>query len=180
MLLYIGFVSVFILLIIIIILGRLKIKNLKKILENCNAEIARIRTNDSILYDWLKIKQYGGTLEQYLKDNRIFNIAIYGCGVLGKVLYNELKDTDIHVECFIDKKYENRLKRIHTFFKKYENYSFDVPVIGLDSIPEIDVIIVSVINYYDDIVEDLLKHGQNTIISLEDIIYGIGVPVKHE
>ncbi len=166
MLLYIGFVSVFILLIIIIILGRLKIKNLKKILENCNAEIARIRTNDSILYDWLKIKQYGGTLEQYLKDNRIFNIAIYGCGVLGKVLYNELKDTDIHVECFID--------------KKYENYSFDVPVIGLDSIPEIDVIIVSVINYYDDIVEDLLKHGQNTIISLEDIIYGIGVPVKHE
>ena len=105
-------------------------------------------------------------MEQYLKDNRIFNIAIYGCGVLGKVLYNELKDTDIHVECFID--------------KKYENYSFDVPVIGLDSIPEIDVIIVSVINYYDDIVEDLLKHGQNTIISLEDIIYGIGVPVKHE
>lgn len=162
---YLRFASILILL-IIIIFERREIIRLKKTLKNCNAEIGRIKTNNSILYDWLKIKQYGGTVEQYLKDNKIHNIAIYGCGVLGKALYNELRKTDIHIECFID--------------KKYENYSFDVPVIGIDNIPDIEVIIVSVINYFDDIVEELLKHSQNTIISLEDIIYGVGVPVKHE
>lgn len=123
-------------------------------------EIRRINNNNVLLKDWLALKQKGVVLSEWFTRNNISKVVLYGYGMLGKAFYVEIMNSDIELIAIVDKNYE----------KIYAN----VPVVGLDNIPESDAIIVSVINYFDDIERDLLGRCKCPIISLEDIIYGVG------
>ena len=70
---------------------------------------------------WLQLKLKGISLADYLQSMNIFKVAIYGMGQMGLNLYEELKNTDLSVECFIDRD-ANRLEA-------------PILIIGTDQIP---------------------------------------------
>lgn len=140
---------------------RLKSENLRQ-----KNEVKKTLCNNVILRDWILLKQKGVKLEKWLIQNDIKQIAIYGYGILGKVLLSELKDSSIEVISIIEKNYT----RIYA----------DVPVVSIDDVPQVDAVIVSVVNYYDEIENDLLLRCKCAIISLEDVIYGVGLDINEQ
>ena len=123
-------------------------------------ELALTKVNNTILLDWLYLRQNDIQLANWLRCNRIETVAIYGYGILGKALYKELINSKVEVVCIIDRNYQN----IHA----------DVKVVSIDKVPLVDAIIISVVNYYDEIEAELFEKCTCTIVSLEDIVYGVG------
>lgn len=110
-----------------------------------------------ILDKWLCNKEDNVWIEDYLISKGIRNIAIYGGGMLGKHLLEELKDGEINVICVID--------------RKADALQLHVPVYSLDdSIPDTDAIIVTATYAYQMIKEQLQKKGCKNIYSLESIV----------
>lgn len=111
-----------------------------------------------VLELWLANKHNGIELETYLQKMGYQKVAIYGMSVLGNLLYQELKDTDIKVSYAID--------------KNADNMYFGLPVIKpSEECGEVDAIIVTAILEYDRIRAALQKQTNIKIISLEDIVF---------
>ena len=106
--------------------------------------------------DWITIKQYGYSIDDYLYSMGYSSIGIYGMGKLGVRLYDELKDTKIKVLYGID--------------RKYKNIYSEVPVVSMnDASSDVDVVVITVVNEIDTIEKDLKEKGIMTI-SLKQII----------
>ena len=107
---------------------------------------------------WLQIRQEGITLAEYFKKNNYKTIAVYGMKELGDRLVDELKDSEIKVCYAIDKNAD-------------QIYS-DIDIVTPDDdLEPVDVIVVTAIYYYDEIVDVLNKKANCPIVSLEDILY---------
>lgn len=107
---------------------------------------------------WLQIRQEGRTLAEYFEKNNYKTIAVYGMKELGDRLVDELKDSEIKVCYAIDK-------------NAYQIYS-DIDIVTPDDdLEPVDVIVVTAIYYYDEIVDVLNNKANCPIVSLEDILY---------
>lgn len=133
----------------------------KELLSEYNAlseKCARYEGYWRILDAWLCHKEEGKSLETYFIKQGIKSIAIYGGGMLGKHLLEELKDSNIKVEYIID--------------RKADALKLGVPVYALeDDLPEVDVIVVTATYVYSEIKKQLEAKGYNSIYSLETIIF---------
>jgi len=97
---------------------------------------------------WLTNKIAGKSMQKFLLTSNIKNIAIYGMGSMGELFYQELENTNINIPL--------------------------INIRELISQKQIDVIVITPIVYYDDIVKDIIQQGCTTkIISLEEIIYNM-------
>lgn len=107
----------------------------------------------------LKLKNSGESSEKLLLEKGWKRIAIYGLGILGKFLIEDLKGSSIEIECVLDK---NRSK----LPEKYEG----IDVIGPHEIceREYDGIVVSVPQNYNTILEILYAQDVdlNKVISI--------------
>lgn len=104
-------------------------------------------------------KQAGYSIGGYLQQSGITKIAIYGCGDIGRILYNELLDEDIEVKYGIDKN---------------TKIDFPIEIRSLsESLDEVDAVIVTSIAYFSDIEEELRKLMKCRILALDDVIYEI-------
>lgn len=115
---------------------------------------------------WIKNKNKGKTIVDYLKKLEIESIAIYGNGELGKRLYEELVHTDIKISCFIDKN-----------TKEVKGTENNISVIGVNELKKmsfVDAIIVTPI-YDFEIINTELRNTKLDfrILSLEDIVYAL-------
>lgn len=84
------------------------------------------------------------------------NIAIYGFGMLGKLLYTQMTQEKIHVECIIDKYLCDEKNPLLTTSYPEEKH--------------IDIVIVTPVLHYDEIAGDLRNKSNTTIISIADLI----------
>lgn len=113
-----------------------------------------------MMNQWIKVKQDGKSLAEYLEKKGYKNIAVYGMSYAGKTLVNELKNSKIQVIYGIDK-------------NKDFGYS-ETDVVSLDDeLKEADAVIVTAITFFDEIEEKLSKRMDCPVISLEDILYKI-------
>lgn len=88
--------------------------------------------------DWIRLKQCGLSLNLYMDKYSINSIAIYGMNKLGHTLVDELTQCGVDVKYGIDK----------VLSGKHDG----IPVYGLqDKWDEVDAIIVSAFQYYDEI-----------------------------
>lgn len=78
------------------------IKNIQN-LKVCMDQIQEIQESHYVLTMWVN-SHFRNSIEDYLKRENIKNVAIYGCGFFGKMLYKELRRTEINVEYMIDQK----------------------------------------------------------------------------
>lgn len=105
---------------------------------------------------WLYNVQNGIKISKYLEEMNIKTVAIYGMSDAGYKLYDELKISNIVVKYVIDK------RMIDT----------DIKAVTLDDdLEAVDMIIVTAIYDYNDIIRELKGKTQNQVISLEQVIY---------
>lgn len=115
----------------------------------------------NLLSMWLQNKEYGLKIEDYLKEQKIKKIAIYGMSYVGERLYDELEHSDIEVVYCIDKNANNIYKDVEVFS----------PTEDLDQ--NIDAIIVTAFTFFEEIEKDLEKKINVSIISIDDIVFSL-------
>lgn len=118
---------------------------------------------------WLLNKNANKSVEEYFRKNQYKSIAVYGQGTLCELLCTELREqakSGVKIEYFIDK---------NTAGVCYNEN--DIPTVGPADIgtqKKVDVIVVTPIANYEEIIADLSDAAVDCdIISLEDVIYEI-------
>lgn len=127
--------------------------------DNTNKEMDCFLT----MKKWLENRNKGKTFVEYFHEYGYMNIGIYGAGDLGKLLYEEIKDSDIHVEYFVDRNGEG-IGAID-----------GIPVLLLEEVPKmkkVDALIVTPVGNYEAICRDLVRNvPELCTISLRDAVF---------
>jgi len=111
----------------------------------------------TFLNNWLIMYQMKKNMIPYIEDMGYKKIAIYGMGILGKRLYDELEDSTITVLYAIDQNAENIRDLVDV---KHPS----------DELEEVDAVIVTSLHYYDEIKQNMSKKLQCPIISIQDCL----------
>lgn len=138
-------------------IGAVSVGNMmnEKIIEKYNLS-EKHRILFQLMCMWVKVKQKQESLAEYFCHNEMKNIAIYGFGVVGRLLESELKDSNISVRYIIDKSVNScSIKKIYT---------------PDEELPDVDAIIVTAVTYFDEIEKNMSSKMRCPIISLEDIM----------
>lgn len=113
---------------------------------------------------WLENEVKGKRWTKYFNSYGYKNIAIYGAGELGKMLMWAMKDSEIAINCVID-------RRAHEL-KGYESYSVYTLDEFLSANIETDAIVVTAISAYDDVLKCIVKKNVDIpILFLRDMVY---------
>lgn len=113
----------------------------------------------NFLTHYLKVSLDNNSFKKYFKERNYNNIAIYGFGTTGKLLYDEIKN-EIKVSCIIDKK---------NLIKDNEEINIIKPI-DITNYKDITKIIVTPYLQFWEIRNSLRKYTDIEIISLRDIL----------
>lgn len=125
--------------------------------------IEELRRQVQILHKWLYLEQNKRTVAGYLLKNNYSTIAIYGVGMIGRHLFEDLRKYPINIACLID-------KRADGIF-----LNSDVDIITPDvPIPDVDMVIVTVTGPVLIEVQQMLKTKTDAeVISFLDLLNSI-------
>lgn len=113
-----------------------------------------------MMNQWVKVKQEGKNLSSFFEKNNYRKVAIYGMSHIGETLLEELRGTEIEVAYGIDK----RVLSSHA----------DIKIVLPEELPgRVDAIVVTAIDFFDEIEEMLREKVECPIISIEDIVFGV-------
>ncbi len=134
-------------------------------IELLNSQIYKKEHNDyikfhkmfRIMLDWIKLKNRGINISDYLKKNNYLNIAIYGMGYIGEYLYTELCETNIRVRYGIDQS------------SKDCNRQLDIVKIS-DKLEDVDAIIITISKDEKKIVQTVSSKVTCPVITISDIL----------
>lgn len=107
---------------------------------------------------WMQISQQGITVTDLFNKCGYTSIAVYGMGLVGERLLDELRNSNITVCYGIDQK-------AHSQSAEIELYSM------YDELPAVDAVVVTAITSFDAIKAELEKKINCPILSLEDMLY---------
>lgn len=114
-----------------------------------------------VMLNWMKIRNKGLCISDFLRENKYFVIAIYGMGYIGECLYDELYGGDIKVSYGID--------RLAIDFNK------ELPIFKLgDNLAEVDAIVVTVSEGGKELIHRIEKHIFCPVITLTEIFISLG------
>lgn len=135
-----------------------RINRLKRELEDRNKISEKNREQYLLYVQWLKLRQSGKSICNYLSEKGYKTVAIYGMGINGERVLQELKDSEIEVLYGIDKKADSIISEIN--------------VLAPDAnLPETDAVVVSEPIYIEEIMKLLKTKVTCPIVSLEEAIY---------
>ena len=125
-------------------------------------ETQNVKYSYGLMKKIVAIKQDKG-FRTYFESHGIRTVAVYGLGVYGSILVNELKDCGIKIVCGID--------------RKVSAYK-DIPIIRPeDEVPECDALIVSLLEP-----ENVVRHYEKTqnvrVIAFTQIIYSVAEEIR--
>ena len=110
-----------------------------------------------LMNQWIGLKQDNQQIETYFQKNNYQRIAVYGMGFVGMRLIKELRNTKLNIIYGID--------------QNAANISSDLKLLTLeDELPEVDVIIVTVLGSFQEIYDKLSTKIKCDIVAIEDII----------
>lgn len=110
----------------------------------------------AILNKWFSAYRIGVRASDFFYKYGYSTVAIYGMGILGKQLMEELKDSDLKVLYYIDK--------INVLPKE------DLRRLSIEEkLPEVDCIVVTVITEFESIYDILKEKSDASIINLNEI-----------
>lgn len=117
-------------------------------------KLESLETKLSILEKLIELKVKNVLYSDYLKDIGIQTLAIYGCGIIGKYLYNETKQ-DINIKCYIDKNAKNLQEEIPAYTLQ-------------DKIPDVDGVVITLIQNYENLEIELKNKFLGKILILKE------------
>lgn len=126
-----------------------------------DGKLLKFKSYYNLLNQWLILKNRGIDLAEYFIGNGLKRVAIYGMGEIGCRLWEELHDGPVDVLCGIDKEGGSPYGSLRV-------YTYN------ESWPEVDVIVVTAVFAFDKVRADLSKKTDARIISLEDVLAGVG------
>lgn len=131
-------------------------KRPKQELTYCKSTIARYESYWRIMDKWLSLKEDKKSIADLLENRNIHSIIIYGMGMLGRHMVNDLKESRITIICAID--------------RQQLNNEFSFPIFGINEIiPKADAVIVTPSYDFKNIKKLLEEKGLNNIISIESL-----------
>ena len=133
-----------------------EINKIKSLIKDKN----KIESYFNALDKWMTIKEQGKYLVHYFRKNNVKRIGVYGYGVLGKHLVEELYKTEIIIKCIIDKRASDN------------SYNIKMVKPGED-VQDLDMIVVTAYYYWNEIIELVAQKGNYRIVSLETILDAI-------
>lgn len=114
-----------------------------------------------VLNQWLSYKQEGKSLVKFFERKGYHTIAIYGMGLLGERMFDELKETAVKVQYGIDKMSDGTPQK-------------GLPMINPGAeFEEVDCIVVSPFLDYVSIEDELYGKIQGDILGLDEVVYGL-------
>lgn len=121
--------------------------------------------SDSVatLKRWLENRNEGRTFTDYLHEYGCQKVAIIDAGEIGKLIYNEFKESDITVEYFIDRNAEA--------IGSIDGIPVE-PLRKISQMPKVDIVIVSTIYNYDELNKLLVTiDPEICTLYLKDAVY---------
>ena len=144
-------------------------------LSKLNNSSRKIDTIGFHLFDkWIRNARNGNSVVAFFKDNYYSNVSIYGMGIIGNQLFDELKGTEITVCYGIDKNADNIQNGVLPII-----HPNDVKDIELR---QIDVIVVTPMDCYYDIeatLFGLIGRFEVDVVSIETVIDYISMKNEH-
>lgn len=135
-------------------------KKLKKEIERIQMLSDKHNALFMLMNQWVRVKQEGKGVADYLNRKGYKKVAIYGMGYAGETLIRELHGSDIEIGYGIDREADN----IYAEFK----------VVKPDEeLGKVDAVIVTSITFFREIEGELCAKIDCPIVSLEDILYEI-------
>lgn len=126
-------------------------------LEKLSKRYLKFKEYFDILNKWMVIREKGRNLESYFKEHRLYRIAIYGMGVMGKHLLSDLSGSSVCVVYGIDKYADN----IHV----------GIPMKNIDeSFEDIDAVVVTATFEFEEIRDIIKQQCACPVISLRKIV----------
>lgn len=111
-----------------------------------------------VMDKWFQKERKGITVAAYLRENKFYNISIYGIGYIGVNFYEYLKKEGFEINNLIDQNDGRIIDGI-------EIRTMD------DEYAPTDVIIVTSIYYFDELENMLMQKFNKPILSFADIVY---------
>lgn len=140
-------------------------QKIKAVVAKADSEWERAEINQElkkILALWLEERDKGRVLHTYFEERNFYKIAIYGMAELGRLLYEELKETNIEVVYCID--------------IKAERLNLGMPIVKPEKVKKnVDAIVITPIYHFSGIF-DLLNERLDSaipILGLDEIIYSL-------
>ncbi len=125
------------------------------------AEIFKYTSLFQLMNYWLILKQRNLSIGKLLRKKDYKHIAIYGMSHVGLSLFGELKNEEIMIDYAID--------------RNAHNLNMDIKIVSPEEeFDEVDVIIVTALDCYNEIEKNLEGKINCPIISLEDLLYEVG------
>lgn len=133
-------------------------KIFREVMERDNRENKEITDHYRILNQWLALKQNKKTAVEFFQKNNYGTVAIYGMKEMAERLLDDLENTGVVVKCIIDR----------NSFDDGKNIPFLHPD---DSIPDVDVVVVTASYYFNKIKSKLRGKVRGDIVSIDDVVY---------
>lgn len=137
-----------------VVMGNMQEKSIKKWKTMSDKHLALFM----LMNEWVKLRQEGKCIDKYFKNNGYYSIAIYGMSYVGERLLDELKGSGVDVKYAID-------RNADSIYEEIAVYCPD------DALPEVDVIVVTAVFFFDEIHGFLQEKVNCPIVSFEDILY---------
>ena len=129
---------------------------------NLEQKIALKDKRNKLYSSWINMISNKNSFRDYFVKHALSNVAIYGCGDIGKNFYMQIEDLScVNVAYFVDRKLAG------------ENYKgkniYELKNLTEESVRSCDAIIVTIISGKNEIVNQLCKCGYRKVIMLQQI-----------
>lgn len=119
--------------------------------------LSRFQKMFFVYNDWLTMQEQGLYIHDYLKEQGVESMAIYGDSYIGKRLYRSLRGKGPEVRCFIDRNAE--------FLEE------DIPVyLPCAPLPAVDFIVICLVDEVDGIRKELADLSGAKISSITELL----------
>lgn len=130
---------------------------ISRVLKKKNDDIEKTKANLLILEEWIAMYRHGRRVADVLDERGIREIAIYGMGILGSHLYQELKTSGMSVKYIIDRR---PLKGVY-------NAEICSPGVELENV---DVVIVTPVYQFEEIERNIRQVNDVLVVSLRELL----------
>ena len=107
---------------------------------------------------WIMLREEKKTVESYLCQLGVKKVAIYGIGILGRYLVEELKDSTIEICYLIDKELTKQI----VGYKTVNPYG---------ELERVDAIIITVVGEFGNVCDAIKEKTDARLIGIEEMIY---------
>lgn len=134
-----------------------KLEDKNEVSTGTEIELSKYKQFTKLLSKWVSINSSSNGVSEYLLKKGYSIIAIYGYGQIGKLLYQELQNSNCKVEYIIDRNENVKEKGICIYHE-------------IENLKKVDIVIVTAMAYYEEISRELWEKSRLLSISLEDVI----------